>query len=839
MSVAIVKENIGEGLYKVDLVYDVTELDAQTAYNEAVPNPVFNIPPKKVEFDAWCTDYSTDIEVGTTVGIIDIAGWLERDSPNPLIIQAGWNDEQQEPNIDCEADPERDGILKPQLTLPKEALIFNVGLHTWWQKWIHFYRAGTILEKDGDYCTVKLDVEISPFSPLKWLPKNRRETITPDKIGGEGDPEYETIGAQPLTFENVEIDYMDCNGLAFEIDDHVVVEFETTQNENGDVIQIPKVIGFVIEPRPCCTSAFVGKINNIVDPDHGKRFLYYRDRDQNWKTREAPPTIEYDRLGWLGERQTLTFKTPTNRHYHGGSGLSNIVYRCGRALPVAPYNVIGACLYTIDNRQYPLIVCYLSSTELRLYYLNDDDIWIEARQIVNLLGHEGRAYKFHNIFYFSENGLRAVTYVTDTYRFPQPPFFQNGYLNVPIRFELNLTAITSISYILTESSRTLSITEINAYSTLIELTCEFAAAFDKNDLKTMTGNFDHRVSVYNPPSAEYAYYPLPTNDGIWIQSIEDNWCENGYGRGYPQVCETGHGYGLWSHYTNYGCATHEACYGKFQTTKNREIGTAGIKGSITTILHLKFDFAEIGKIAVHSNLKTYSQHFYTTYETSYNFWIDIWGTLDSIEYAGVSAPDAPEEAQGLITRQFVDARYTADFFGARIIVVGFIEDNITPSQSRTILVEKYPGGANSKQLDGIYTAQSIPNSEDYYVEIKIGPAFNLKSQIDASFTIVKQPIFYTVTLADPVANFLILSGDNKMKVYRNENLIYEKDIEYEATKDLSFKVNAFENPNMGIWNNLDIEFASNNKGDFMISDGETFGELRGYPVNKWIEIGLV
>jgi len=837
MSAAVITKNLGEGYYKVNFVYNLNGIDD-------LDKSLFKLPQNPIEYFAWCTDYSTDIDVGTIVGIIDLAGWLERGQVDPLIIQAGWNDEQEEPDIDCEHDPDRDGMLKPVLGLTPAATVLNIGIHAWWQKWIHSYRAATILEKDGDYCKIELDLEIAPTSPLKWLPENRNETIIPDKIGGVGNtPSYideaNIFNAQPLIFENVEIDYMDCNGLAFEVDDHVVVEF-TTEQENGVIKQTPKVIGFVIEPRPCCTPAIVAKINNPSDIDNGKKFIYYRDKNNNWKTREILKAIDYGFVGWLGEKQTLTFKTPVNRQYHGGTGLSNQAFLCGKPLPDAPYNIIGGCVYLINGKRYPVVVGRVNAAVIAFFYLQDDDQWNEIRRFENLEGHEGRALQFNNVIYFSENGLKASTIATDIYRYPQPPFFQQGYyINCPVRIDFSFTALTSISYSLVQSSRTISIDEVNAYSTIINLQAEFAVGYDGNDLKTFSGDFSQRISVYSPPAGGYAYYPLPTNSGIWIQSIEDFWCENGYGRGYPILCETGAGYGKWSFYGNYGCATHEACYKKFETTKNREFGTAGITGTITTLLNLTYDEHELGKMAYFSNVQTYSQYQYTTYETAYNFWVDIWGSLDVIEYSGVSAAAVPDEVEGFVTRKFVQLRYTADFFGAFNIVIGYVENTVGTSTSRSSLVDKYPGGATAKTLNASYPAVYDPVNDTYQVDIKINGAYNLKSSLDASFTVEKKNPRYTVTMADPVTDFLILAGDNELLIYYQGRLKYQKAIEYELDIKKDFKVNNFDDNQMGIWNNLPIEFTANRNGDFLISDGETFGELRGYALNKWTEVGLV
>ena len=58
--------------------------------------------------------------------------------------------------------------------------------------------------------------------------------------------QYLNVNPTELTLTDVPIDYMDCNGAAFLVDDVVIVEF-TTQ-----AWTTPTVVGFKTNPRPCC-----------------------------------------------------------------------------------------------------------------------------------------------------------------------------------------------------------------------------------------------------------------------------------------------------------------------------------------------------------------------------------------------------------------------------------------------------------------------------------------------------------------------------------------------------------------------------------------------------------
>ena len=90
------------------------------------------------------------------------------------------------------------------------------------QKWKPRYRRGVITAIDGDTCDLTL-------TDLVYL--------TEEKAAIDID--------QTLELTGVEIDYMDCNGDAFDVDDAVIVEF------TGQDWAAPKVIGFYDAPAPC------------------------------------------------------------------------------------------------------------------------------------------------------------------------------------------------------------------------------------------------------------------------------------------------------------------------------------------------------------------------------------------------------------------------------------------------------------------------------------------------------------------------------------------------------------------------------------------------------------
>ncbi len=132
--------------------------------------------------------------------------------PDTILIRPGYDD-------DAVYTQARDGQLQPPAISTAAQAFYNYALLPGWQKWKPTYRIGTITEIDGNNCTVQLDAAISVAQALDV---NQAETLT-----------------------GVTIDYMSCDGAAFEVGDRVVVQFTDQKWDN------PRVIGFEEEPQPC------------------------------------------------------------------------------------------------------------------------------------------------------------------------------------------------------------------------------------------------------------------------------------------------------------------------------------------------------------------------------------------------------------------------------------------------------------------------------------------------------------------------------------------------------------------------------------------------------------
>lgn len=174
-------------------------LEKQKEYLEKIPGDQ--------TVSAWCADLSTD--VSGIVGTIEING----DPDSGINIRPGYAD-------NAAHSPDRDGQTMNIRAMTPEQAFYNLAMLPGWQKWMPTYRTGEITAIDGDTCSVTPDTAMSSQQHLNI---NDQSNLT-----------------------GVRIEYMECNGAAFEVGDRVVVEFRDRW-----VANTPVVIGFEREPKPC------------------------------------------------------------------------------------------------------------------------------------------------------------------------------------------------------------------------------------------------------------------------------------------------------------------------------------------------------------------------------------------------------------------------------------------------------------------------------------------------------------------------------------------------------------------------------------------------------------
>ena len=165
--------------------------------------------------DAWCADMTDTKPAGSFVGVLEVKG--EQDL---ILIKPSA------PNWVA-----ADGLLRARDIMTPWQAYANAAILPGWQKYKPTFRTGTILELDkpANKATVELNAHTSS---AQRLPIDQKQRLV-----------------------DVPVTYMQCHAEAFEVGNRVVVMFDG-QNQT-----LPRVIGFVDNPKPCnwpCFSASGG-----------------------------------------------------------------------------------------------------------------------------------------------------------------------------------------------------------------------------------------------------------------------------------------------------------------------------------------------------------------------------------------------------------------------------------------------------------------------------------------------------------------------------------------------------------------------------------------------------
>jgi hypothetical protein len=197
--------------------------------------------PSDEIIEAWCADYTE-----TLSGIVGLAD-INDQGGQGFLVQPGFAD-------DAQYIPSRDGALFPNIAQSGPQIYFNTAILPGVQKWRPRYRIGVISLLDGDSCSVELD---DAFSSVLGL----------------------NINAQ-TNYSGVPIQYMDCNGAAFEDGDRVLVAF----TQSG-----PVVIGFEKEPTPCQLLRFAFEPSQYTKPSSNVLRTFWGQPFDNGVSEINPP----------------------------------------------------------------------------------------------------------------------------------------------------------------------------------------------------------------------------------------------------------------------------------------------------------------------------------------------------------------------------------------------------------------------------------------------------------------------------------------------------------------------------------------------------------------------
>lgn len=175
------------------------------------------------EITAWCADYTSTLAVGSDIGTIEVI----RERGKGVNIEPGWEG-------NAVYSPVRDGQVESGIASTPAGLFYNLAMAPGSQKWKPTYRYGIITAINGSLCNVTLDaVKTGYYYKIEnqeepWLGVNQESSLI-----------------------DVPFEYMDCNEVAFSVDDRVIVKFT-----DYDWSQ-PQVIGFESEPLPCQRFVYV------------------------------------------------------------------------------------------------------------------------------------------------------------------------------------------------------------------------------------------------------------------------------------------------------------------------------------------------------------------------------------------------------------------------------------------------------------------------------------------------------------------------------------------------------------------------------------------------------
>jgi hypothetical protein len=273
---------------------------------------------------AWCADMTDTLSPNTPVATVEIPG--ERQLGVRIRPQFAAGNQYMSA---------RDGLLQPAFASSPEATYWNWALHPGAEKWRPRYRLGRITSLDAaaENCTVVLDPQKTGAStsardgqrldvntPIKTLvdPQSGQQQIL---LPG---PNIQ-IRNSVTTLLKVPIQYMDCGADAFEVNDHVLVEFT-----DRDWTQ-PRVIGFADHPRPCRQTGILLTADNNGQSE--QLFL----KDSSATSTGTSPELKHPlspkqggNLDWTAtdRKITLSFDGPL-----------------GRAIPPATVTTEGGILY--------------------------------------------------------------------------------------------------------------------------------------------------------------------------------------------------------------------------------------------------------------------------------------------------------------------------------------------------------------------------------------------------------------------------------------------------------------------------------------------------------------
>ena len=300
--------------------------------------------PEFVDASAWCADLTEDLPPDTLVGLL-IPG--DERYTEPPIVRPAFADR-------AAYVAARDGILAPVVPGAPASYARNTVLLPGRQRWLPRHRIGTIVAVSGDSCVVTLADQRSSRQQLPTVPL-------------EGGP----LEGDPVTLHDVPIEYMDCNGAAFEAGDRVMVTFPAQTWESA------RVVGFYSNPRPCNSAgmelhnAFVQITAPLSDGPFNLETGYSNSVDKSGSFSliygaDTVALIEYDVEGAC----TLTVNSSTGL---GGTVVIDATFRAwatihGRRIKIADFTYSHISTFSHDTSILTSAETSLTGTRVAVNY---------------------------------------------------------------------------------------------------------------------------------------------------------------------------------------------------------------------------------------------------------------------------------------------------------------------------------------------------------------------------------------------------------------------------------------------------------------------------------------
>jgi len=210
------KENPKPQKYRIKIYQIESKISAATALRLSCIKKIEYInrflEPPVVE--AWCADKSLNLPNNSLVATTEVPGERGRVQIRPAydggaVYNAG-----------------RDGILQPAISSELYNFFYNLSILPGWQKWRPQYRYGVVTNINNDRISVSVDVATSSQQNLNVNQSGNLEAIA--------------------------CKYLTCDCGAFEVGDHVLIEFPSRR-----WAQNPRVIGFYDHPLGCPQQAML------------------------------------------------------------------------------------------------------------------------------------------------------------------------------------------------------------------------------------------------------------------------------------------------------------------------------------------------------------------------------------------------------------------------------------------------------------------------------------------------------------------------------------------------------------------------------------------------------